>query len=373
MKRGFFTSLVFGALIADMGFSQCVGSVHNRVYAIQPAGLTHQNPTTRKQGDLVRAAEEGDAATLESLLREGVDPNAGDMFDRTALQAAASKGRLDIVRKLINAGANVNGNGGVALTCAACSGHLEMMSHLLKNGADINAVERDGTTPLHRAAACNQLESVKLLLDRGAKVNAQRITGATPLMHACWYTDNPDLIRTLIQAGAKLELRDWHGEPAIVHTASEGHVKALQALIDGGAKVDEECERDQTTALHAAAASGRREALEILLRAGANPNVQQQNGWTPLIFAAKAGQPKIREAEYAGIVQALLAHGAKVDVQQEDGWTALMEAAQEGRAEIARILLEAGANPDLKNADGETARTLAAKADRADVLRLLPQ
>ncbi len=272
MKRGFFTSLVFGALIADMGFSQCVGSVHNRVYAIQPAGLTHQNPTTRKQGDLVRAAEEGDAATLESLLREGVDPNAGDMFDRTALQAAASKGRLDIVRKLINAGANVNGNGGVALTCAACSGHLEMMSHLLKNGADINAVERDGTTPLHRAAACNQLESVKLLLDRGAKVNAQRITGATPLMHACWYTDNPDLIRTLIQAGAKLELRDWHGEPAIVHTASEGHVKALQALIDGGAKVDEECERDQTTALHAAAASGRREALEILLRAGANPN-----------------------------------------------------------------------------------------------------
>jgi ankyrin repeat protein len=147
----------------------------------------------------------------------------------------------------------------------------------------------------------------------------------------------------------------------------------LQALIDGGAKVDEECERDQTTALHAAAASGRREALEILLRAGANPNVQQQNGWTPLIFAAKAGQPKIREAEYAGIVQALLAHGVKVDVQQEDGWTALMEAAHEGRAEIVRILLEAGANPDLKNADGETARTLAAKADRADVLRLLPQ
>ncbi|CAE8639835.1 unnamed protein product [Polarella glacialis] len=88
----------------------------------------------------------------------------------------------------------------------------------------------------------------------------------------------------------------------------------------------------------AAAQRGNTEAVQDMLRQGADPNIQESSsGWTPLMFAAAAGKP--------GCVKMLLAHGADADlVARPHDWTALTVAILSNNFEIVDLLLDAGAN-----------------------------
>jgi hypothetical protein len=108
--------------------------------------------------DFIRAAKSGNADRLRVLLEN--DPNllsaARDSDGSTALHCATWKGHQDVVKLLINAGADVNIH---------------------------NNNEHWGTTPLHAAAHANQAAIAQILLDHGADVNARDKEGRTPLEH----------------------------------------------------------------------------------------------------------------------------------------------------------------------------------------------
>lgn len=135
--------------------------------------------TSTKYSPLTIAARNGHLAVVKVLLSSGIDIEARDDCDRTALYAAAAGNKPDVVRFLCESNAKVNiqarNNHWTPLTAAAHNGYGEVVKALLKYGKGIDLEMRDGAeqhTPLFHAARENQAEVVKILCEAGANVNA---------------------------------------------------------------------------------------------------------------------------------------------------------------------------------------------------------
>jgi ankyrin repeat protein len=110
---------------------------------------------------------------------------------------------------------------------------------------------------------------------------------------------------------------------------------------------------DGRTPLHSAVLGGSVGLLGLLLEAKAQVNAHDEQGFTPLHFAAQEYEPEI--------ARILVARGADVNAQDQDGSSVLWRAvfSSNGRTEIIHFLLENGAKPDLANHEGVTPRALA--------------
>lgn len=179
------------------------------------------------------AARKGDLKEVERQLAQGVNVNSRTFRMRTAaLHEAASEGRVEIVKLLLEKGANpdiLDEGSTTPLAYAACGGHVEVMeiliAHgadpaqrrvmelaamgghiepvevLLEHGVDINVKGTDEATGLIVAVSHRRRELVKFLLSRGADVNARAIYGKTPLWSA-YYKGDVTIGRILLQHGA---------------------------------------------------------------------------------------------------------------------------------------------------------------------------
>jgi ankyrin repeat protein len=138
-------------------------------------------------------------ATAQNALRDG------------ELRKAAQDGDVEAVTELIRLGANVNGRdkkGRTPLLWAAPARDNPLMIHMLaENGADVNATDEDGETALMISASQSNAGNVKALLELGAKVNAVNKAGRTALMAAAFRANLPEL-QLLLAHGADLKLRD---------------------------------------------------------------------------------------------------------------------------------------------------------------------
>ncbi|MBI1313087.1 hypothetical protein GC176_17495 [bacterium] len=185
------------------------------------------------------------------------------------LVAASHRGDLDRVKRLVEAGADVNGvdehGMGPLLTF-----HPEVIAYLLEHGADPNLQKNENNTPvLTGLAFMNQVECVRLLLDAGADPNAGCLrTGETPLHAALTkaHEDRSELVRLLLDAGADPNRQTIPGIP------SEGFWRDVRTRGE--------------TPLHRAAAFGTIETIELLLAAGADQSIRDVNGDSPLSWAS---------------------------------------------------------------------------------------
>jgi ankyrin repeat protein len=261
------------------------------------------------------------------LLEHGADVNTKDDFGITPLHWAADKGHVEVVKLLLERGADPNAksnyswtSGWTPLHYAADKGHIEVVEALLKHGADVNAKDKDGKTPLHVASVRGDVNIVKLLLERGADPNA----------------------------------RDGNGETPLHWAASKGHVEVVEVLLEYGADINIK-DRDGRTPLHVASAAYRApewdyvDAIELLLEHGADPNARDGNGETPLHKASASGNVEV--------VEVLLKHGADVNAKDNYGNTPLHKASVSyhiGVAEVLKVLLEHGADLNAENKYGCT-------------------
>ncbi|MBX5460051.1 MAG: ankyrin repeat domain-containing protein [Steroidobacteraceae bacterium] len=365
------------------------------------------------------AAHVGDAELVKRLIKAGADVRATNDYGTTPVQEAAEIGDVQVLKLLLDAGADVespNPEGQTALMTVARTNHLEAAKLLISRGANVNAREQwRGQTALMWAAAQSRPEMVKLLIKHGADVNARskirhwarRVTaeprpqnrppgGLTALLLAA-REGCVACAEALVKGGADINLADPENISPLLMATLNARWDVAAYLIRAGADVNKwdmwgRAPLYSTVDYNTTPRGGRPDrpssdattplqVMELLLKAGANPNMQLKLfppyrslgqdrggdsmltvGTTPLIRAAKAGDvPAIR---------LLLEHGAMVDLPNDLRITPLMAAAGVGSTtidtrarfrneqeciEAAKLLLKAGANINATRDNGQTA------------------
>jgi ankyrin repeat protein len=332
--------------------------------------LTKGADVNAPQGDgmtaLHWAAERGDADLTALLLASRANANAATRIGKyTPLHVAAKGGHANVVRRLVDAGADVNGattTGAAALHFAAASGSRETMAILLDGGANVNAHEPQwGQTPLMFAAAAGRTDAVKLLLARGADVRATAKVIDISARNVQDTVESRE--RNARVAAIQRELaaaRAGRGAPAaqggrgrrgdgdsgnepeplgyaelvgaqggltaLLLAAREGLGETVDALLEGGADINQLSASDRTSPLLIATINGHFDLASRLLARGADVTRASDAGATPLYgvlnmqWAPKARHPQ--PAKY---------------MQQKIGYL-----------ELAEAMLKAGADPNAR-------------------------
>ncbi len=302
------------------------------------------------RGDLeaVRELIESRPSELEKRYRE---PLPHGFYRSTPLMIAAKYGHDDIVRLLLEAGADLNAEGvmnTIVLNIAVEGDHTDIVRQLLEGNANVYASGRDGNLPLHLA---NSVEMCKLLLGHKAPLDRVNSMGATPLLSSL-LRRRKDVAYYLIEQGS--------GQDIFTYVAS-GDADGIRAAIDKDEKVIKKQLRDKKTLLHVSSMAGQRETIEFLLEKGFDVNASDKRGATALHFA-----PDEQTAD------TLIANGADVEARIEKyypQWRPIHLAANEGRADVVEVLLEHGADVHAKTYYGHAPLHIAANPYIADLLR----
>lgn len=196
--------------------------------------------------DFVDAAQKGDAVAVKRLLTQDVDVNAKDeFFGRTVLMYAATGGYIDVVRVLLEKGADVNAQDNIGMTAlmwavydsydTMSEGHAATVRALLDSGANVNVKENNGEMALMIAVYKRNISAIQLLLASGADADAKNEDGITSLMLAA-IKGYADVARVLVAAGADIHIRDNKGKTAWVHAAQMFDTEVMELLEAVGAR-----------------------------------------------------------------------------------------------------------------------------------------
>ena len=306
---------------------------------------------------LQAACQIGRRSLIELLLSYGADlhaPPVGDGY--TALGEACLSGHIEIVKLLLKLGAQVNQKvqqlqGTSALAAAALNGDMEIVELLLKHGANPN-----DASALQIAAFWEREEVVKRLVELGADVNAAPyvpIPGHGCKHTAIALASSVDMIEYLVACGANINgaVYDEGGATAVQKAAADQSTEVLEELIRLGGDVNAPAAAGYgRTALQAAALQGRESHVRLLVdKYGAEINTPR-NMRTPSFSALEAAAHHIvtrrygregPEAESLDTVAFLPDRGAELTALP------LHTAAAWGHEELGNLLLRRGADPNL--------------------------
>ncbi len=152
---------------------------------------------------------------------------ASGLASASALSKAAKRGRLDQVRQLVEAGADLderNRRGNTALYYAALEGHADVVRVLAEAGADIDVDNNFGSTPLHVASRGGHVDVIRVLATYGADLNVRNLTGGSAS-------------RLAGGSGFQLHQRGLQSSTPLEKAARSGQFEAVKALIELGAEL----------------------------------------------------------------------------------------------------------------------------------------
>jgi ankyrin repeat protein len=370
------------------------------------------------------AAMKDDADLAQTLLFAGANVRATTRIGAyTPLILAAKHGSAAVMTPLLKSGADVNAptsNGTTPLMFAAASGNVDAVNTLLQAGADVNAKESvRGLTPAMFAAASNRSAVLDILAKKGADLKAtSKVTDLAAL------SKDPNALREFTQGNptppgqepqagrsGPAPATPGGGAPAaggapggrgrgpqtpgvdrnyqlnelvaaqggmtpLLLAAREGHIDAVQTLLNAGADVNQVSAGDHTSPLLIASINGHFDLAMLLLEKGADPKLAAENNATPLYgvlnveWAPKALYPQPRaqlnqKTTYLELLKALLDKGADPNIRlnkkvwysgysfdlsgvDETGATAFWRAAYASDVEAMKMLVAYGADPNIR-------------------------
>ncbi|XP_008108093.2 protein phosphatase 1 regulatory subunit 12B isoform X5 [Anolis carolinensis] len=204
--------------------------------------------------------------------------------DGAVFLAACSSGDTDEVKRLLARGARLNTanvDGLTALHQACIDENLDMVKFLVEYGANINQQDNEGWTPLHAVASCGYLNIAEYLIRHGANVAAVNSEGEVPSDLAEEAAMKDLLLEQVKKQGIDLDQARKAEEQQMLQDARQ--------WLNRGKIEDRRQPRTGAAALHVAAAKGYYEVMRLLIQAGFDVNVQDNDGWTPLHAAAHWG------------------------------------------------------------------------------------
>lgn len=220
------------------------------------------------------------------------------------------------------------------LVAEAAKGSVKRMQLLLLAGADVNAVDDEGSSPLRAAIMSQNTNAVKFLIENGADVSHLGKQGETPIFTAVRNRNN-DVRDLLIAAGARMDSVDKDGNTLLMVAAEAGNKAFVQKLLEHGIEVNV-CNSNGETALHFAVSNP--ESLKLLLANGADINVLDKQGYSPLMKAVKQ--------QNVEAVQVLLNAKADASIVCPGNLPLIALAAESGQVKIVQDLIDYGINAE---------------------------
>ena len=377
---------------------------------------------------LMVAAHTGSVEVVQALLAHGADVNAATAeTEATALMWAVAVPHRDIVRELLESGADVSPSstkGMTPLLTAAANGDIESAKLLMADGAGVNDVGSDGTHVLPFAIVNGQDDFALFLLDEGADPNG--MIDGIPALHAAagrvdaWLVHwdrrhgaarfigsrstagrqrldaarRLSLVTALLASGADPDgritttsmLMNYIGHPkkgafepfacgtGDLRGATPLWVAAFGAATDGayrGGAVSEFVRAAQSGA----------EIIRVLLDADADQHLTTDDGTTPFMAAAGLGRSTFRPNQTRGTrspgaeeaVKVLLEAGADINATNEADFTALHGAAFRGLNEVVEYLVAHDADIDARDFRGRTPFRLAEGSKQSFQFQAFPE
>jgi ankyrin repeat protein len=182
------------------------------------------------------------------------------------------------------------------LHAAAADGNVTAIKELLANGVKLDAINSDGETALLVATHGNQIDAARVLIEAGADVNKKDFINDSPYLYAGARGFHEILVMTL-ENGADLKSTNRYGGTALIPACERGHVENVRTLIEAGVEVDHVNKLGWTALLEAIVLNDggpvHREIVKLLIEGGADVNLPDGQGKSPLTLARERGFAEI--------------------------------------------------------------------------------
>ena len=342
---------------------------------------------------LSAAIDSGNLEMVRVLLELGANPNTREDFGYPIIEGAAQEGNIEVVRLLVDAGADVDGS--AALSTAIDHGHTEVVRLLVEAGADVNPKDpwnQRSSSFLNDAKWHGNPEIIQILADAGAKeeegftvTNEGQVveafedgypTTASGLYDAAASND-VEAARKLVDAGVDVNAKGTVGESILTNAVMRAGPEVVQILVDAGADVNAKDNFGNPVLFEAVSPYGwgpeAKQILQILVDAGANPNVKGDDGRPVLVEAIRPGNILTDHPE---IVRVLVDGGADVNIDQNGTpiiFRALLGSYEvyEGAHDIMRMLTNAGADVNVRDDRGNPLLFEAVQQGDLEIVRIL--
>ncbi|KAM8967413.1 protein phosphatase 1 regulatory subunit 16A isoform 2-T2 [Pelodytes ibericus] len=228
---------------------------------------------------LLEAAARNDVEEVRQLLQNGFSPNLYNEDGLTALHQCCIDDFEEIVKLLVDAGANVNACDSelwTPLHAAATCGHLHLVELLIKNNANLLAVNSDGNMPYDLCEDDVTLDHIETVMAEQG-ITQEKIEESRAATEMRMVED----VRHLVQSGAEVNGQDPHGTSLLHIACANGYIEAAELLLEQRASVNAK-DNDGWGPLHAAACWGQIHLVEFLVAHGADLNAKSQLDETPL-------------------------------------------------------------------------------------------
>ncbi|KAK0649751.1 hypothetical protein B0T16DRAFT_136478 [Cercophora newfieldiana] len=342
----------------------------------------------KNSGALARAAGYRSLPDIKRLLESGANLESSDPPPvnqdgsasgprKTALTIAVERGRFDIVKFLLECGANINM---AELSEPVKTGNTRLARLLLEYGYP--TFYPVGYW-LNLAVDLGSLELCDLFLEYGANVNSQDMKGSTALLQAAWQ-GRKAIVDMLLREGASVHVICKSGQTALYKASGQGYEDITRRLLDCGARPNEGRGADGETALFKAVSKGHLGVARLLLEAGADPNIPNDyrrrvgmvegyvNGnWHELFLSTPSSEvfPK-----FDWKPKSMIAKYLRQQIQPQSPCQYPLHSAAGNRTvgmELAEMLLAAGARVDVEDGEGGLPIDYAAAGDFGEIVTLL--